>query len=229
MREIVDVAHARGTCVIEDACQSPGATVDGRIAGAWGDIAVLSFGGSKLLTAGRGGAVLTNNASYHQRAKIYSERGNQAFPLSELQAAVILPQLGQLAELNHRRQLAAAHLRAALTACPYLRPTAASTRDDRPSYYKLSWFYDQPAASPITRTQLIDAARAEGIAIDSGFRGFAGRSSQRCRRIGTLDHACRAAAQTVLLHHPVLLADLANLDRLARTLATLVAALENAS
>lgn len=42
--------------VLEDACQMPGAIVHGRIAGTWGDVGVLSFGGSKLLTAGRGGA-----------------------------------------------------------------------------------------------------------------------------------------------------------------------------
>jgi perosamine synthetase len=39
--------------VVEDVCQMPGARIGGRVAGTWGDAGVLSFGGSKVLTAGR--------------------------------------------------------------------------------------------------------------------------------------------------------------------------------
>src|SRR5690606_8468971 len=62
MRRLMQLASARGIAVVEDACQAPGAIIDGRRAGTWGDAGVLSFGGSKLLTAGRGGAVLTQSA-----------------------------------------------------------------------------------------------------------------------------------------------------------------------
>ena len=54
MAQICEIASAHHLSVIEDACQAAGAQVQGRPAGAWGDAAVLSFGGSKLLTAGRG-------------------------------------------------------------------------------------------------------------------------------------------------------------------------------
>ncbi len=56
MQQLTDVARRFNLGVVEDACQAPGATVQGRPAGTWGDVGVLSFGGSKLLTAGRGGA-----------------------------------------------------------------------------------------------------------------------------------------------------------------------------
>ena len=101
MPEIRAWADLRGVAVVEDACQVPGARIAGRLAGTWGDVGVLSFGGSKLLSAGRGGALLTDRSDVVQRIKIYSERGNQAYPLSELQAAVLLPQLESLAERNH--------------------------------------------------------------------------------------------------------------------------------
>lgn len=104
MRELADLAAEQGLAVVEDACQAPGAEVQGRLAGTWGDVGVLSFGGSKLLTAGRGGAILTRQAGIHQRAKIYCEQGNNAFPLSELQAAVLLPQLAKLDQRNLRRR-----------------------------------------------------------------------------------------------------------------------------
>ena len=103
MPEIRAWADLRAVAVVEDACQVPGARIDGRLAGTWGDVGVLSFGGSKLLSAGRGGALLTDRSDVVQRIKIYSERGNQAYPLSELQAAVLLPQLESLAERNQQR------------------------------------------------------------------------------------------------------------------------------
>src|SRR5688572_9745921 len=72
--------------VVEDACQVPGAIIERKPAGSLGDVSVLSFGGSKLLTAGRGGAVLTSQAEIVQRIRVFTSRGNEAFPLSELQA-----------------------------------------------------------------------------------------------------------------------------------------------
>ncbi|HEX4149179.1 MAG TPA: DegT/DnrJ/EryC1/StrS aminotransferase family protein, partial [Pirellulales bacterium] len=87
MPALMTLAGERGWLVVEDACQVPGAVVCGRPAGSWGDVAALSFGGSKLLSAGRGGALLTQRADAAQRAKIFCEQGNHAFPLSELQAA----------------------------------------------------------------------------------------------------------------------------------------------
>ena len=67
MRALTALAAARGIPVIEDACQVPGAMIEGRTAGSWGEIGTLSFGGSKLLTAGRGGAVMTSSPQIAQR------------------------------------------------------------------------------------------------------------------------------------------------------------------
>src|SRR5262245_15515526 len=101
--EIVDKAHRHGVAVVEDAAQATGALIQGRRAGTWGDVATLSFRGSKLLTAGRGGCLLTASPEIDQRARVYCERGNNVFPLSELQGAVLLPQLAKLDERNSLR------------------------------------------------------------------------------------------------------------------------------
>src|SRR5207302_8956136 len=102
--------EAHGVGVVEEPAQAPGATVQGGPAGAWGDVAVLSFGGSKLLSAGRGGALLTRHPDVHQRARIALNRGNVVCPLSELQAAVLLPQIDGLAQCHARRRRAVARL-----------------------------------------------------------------------------------------------------------------------
>ena len=57
--------------------------------------------------------------------------------------------------------------------------------------------------------------RAEGVALDAGFRGFARRSSRRCRHSGDLAQCRRAAASTLVLHHPVLLKSAETVDRVA--------------
>src|SRR5262245_52341453 len=103
MSRVVNIARGRGLAVIEDACQMPGALIGGRKAGTWGDIGVISFGGSKLLSAGRGGALLTSSPEIKQRVQVYCNRGNHAYPLSELQATVLLPQLERLDQRNQVR------------------------------------------------------------------------------------------------------------------------------
>src|SRR5438094_9958276 len=44
MAEVMAEAQCRGVQVIEDAAQAPGGMVQGRRAGTWGDVGVLSFG-----------------------------------------------------------------------------------------------------------------------------------------------------------------------------------------
>jgi dTDP-4-amino-4,6-dideoxygalactose transaminase len=204
MPQLVEIARRRGLVIVEDACQAQGAMVAGRIAGTWGDVGVWSFGGSKLLTAGRGGAIFTSNADAHQRAKIYCERGNHAFPLSELQAAVLLPQIAKLAHRNERRQRSASFLLEQMAAVIGLGVTTNGA-EARPAYYKMSWWYDSASCGEALREEFIVACQAEGIALDTGFRGFSQRPSSRCRKVGELANSQRASEATLTLHHPVLL------------------------
>jgi len=214
MRRLMELAANRGWAVVEDACQSPGAAIEGRAAGTWGDVGVLSFGGSKLLTAGRGGALITSRADVFQRAKIYGHRGNDAFPLSELQAAVLLPQIDLLEERNRRRRESVTQLLSLVEDLAVFRPLSRPINNSEPSFYKLAWRYEATAELP-SRETVIAALQAEGVAIDSGFRGFVDRGERRCRKIDELTHSRLAAERTILLHHPVLLADEATIDRVA--------------
>jgi dTDP-4-amino-4,6-dideoxygalactose transaminase len=47
--------------IIEDACQALGTFHEGKHAGTFGEAGALSFNGNKILTAGGGGAILTDN------------------------------------------------------------------------------------------------------------------------------------------------------------------------
>lgn len=214
MATLHEIAQRRGLVVVEDACQATGARVQGRIAGTWGDVGVLSFGGSKLLTAGRGGALITSRDDVLQRIKVFCEQGNHAFPLSELQAAVLLPQLDTLEERNRTRLARARRLiqKCGDTAAR-LKPVTLDQPGAEPSFYKLAWLYDPGQGPP--RADFLARTQAAGIELDAGFRGFVRRGSRRCRRGSELEHSARAAENTVLLHHPWLLQSEEMIDRIA--------------
>ena len=237
MRRLRAIADERGLAIVEDACQCPGAIVGGKPAGAWGDAGVLSFGGSKLLTAGRGGAVITARADVAQRIKVFSDRGNAAFPLSELQAAVLVTQLDKLSARAEARLRGARQIAAGLTAATELALVPISEREDRTDFYKLGMLVtfeldvgggDGSGRFGVAlRDAFSAAARAEGIALDPGFRGFLRRGDRRRRIHGDCSTARSVIDRTLVLHHPILASDDATLDRAAVTLARLASAFRN--
>jgi dTDP-4-amino-4,6-dideoxygalactose transaminase len=216
MREARDIADRAGVPVIEDAAQAVGATVQGRRAGAWGDIGVLSFGGSKLLSSGRGGALLTNRGDLHHRLRVVLRRGVQQWAaLSELQAAALRPQVARLDERHTLRAAAVARLDELLDDVPGLR-RFANACECSPAFYKVGYQLDA-AAFGLDRERFCAAVRAEGIALDPSFRAaHVGRAPGRFRAAGSLAESERAHHGAVVLHHPVLLCNDDDLADVAR-------------
>ena len=75
------------------------------------------------------------------------------------------------------------------------------------------------------RDDFLGAVRAEGVALDEGFRGFSLRGSRRCRKVGDLPQSQHAAERMMVLHHPVLLSPAETIDRLAAAIAKVASAL----
>ena len=213
--EIADECQRLGLRLVEDACQVTGAMIDGKRAGSVGDAGVLSFGGSKLLTSGRGGAVLTDQPDVAQRIRIRNDRGNEAFPLSELQAAVLRPQLRKLDELNRQRLSSVALLRKRLGEKGALRWAPASSGQVSSAYFKLGAFLEPQT---VDREAWVAEAVRNGVPVGSGFRGFYRRSARRCRQVGELVNSRRASERTVLMHHPALLGTAEDLECVATIL-----------
>jgi dTDP-4-amino-4,6-dideoxygalactose transaminase len=217
MKRTVEIAREHGLRVIEDACQMPGALIEGRKAGTWGDAGVISFGGSKLLSAGRGGALLTSSPEIRQRAQVYCNRGNHAYPLSELQATVLLPQIERLDDRNRERSTSVSRLAESLKAVSGLRLLDNRGSSVAPGYYKLGFQYDPGEFGDLSRDSFVRAARAEGIEFNAGFRALhLCRSSRRFRKAGELAVAEMADSNMLVLHHPALLAGDEAVDQIAR-------------
>jgi dTDP-4-amino-4,6-dideoxygalactose transaminase len=111
---IIALARRYGLFVIEDCAQSHGATLAGRMIGAWGDIAAFSFYPTKNLgTMGDGGMVVTNDPSLAEKVRLlrqygWRERYISQVPgcnsrLDELQAAILRVKLQHLETENARR------------------------------------------------------------------------------------------------------------------------------
>ncbi|MFK7767019.1 MAG: DegT/DnrJ/EryC1/StrS family aminotransferase [Mariniblastus sp.] len=215
IREIADAANTEKKIrIVEDVCQVPGGKLNGRPLGTFGDVAAFSFGGSKLLSAGRGGAIMSADAGILQRAKIFSQRGNEAFPLSQLQAAALGPQFDTLLAMTDIRNDNANWLIENTKHFDVLVGLGQVVADTLPAFYKLPWLLrDRPAGW--TRAEFVRALIAEGVPIGEGFRGFLRRSPRRCRKIGTLVNCQIAAQQTVVLHHPILLQPQATIVKVA--------------
>ena len=76
MDEIVRIARAHNLFLIEDCAQALGGTYHGKLLGTFGDIAITSFQTHKMITAGEGGMVFTDNEELFARAVRYHDLGN---------------------------------------------------------------------------------------------------------------------------------------------------------
>ena len=109
--QLQEVANRYGIPIIEDAAEAAGSTYRDRQCGRFGDMAVLSFNGNKIITTSGGGALITNNKSYADHARFLATQAKDPAPhyqhshigynyrMSNVSAAI---GIGQLAVLDDR-------------------------------------------------------------------------------------------------------------------------------
>jgi perosamine synthetase len=110
--QIRSLADERGLLLIEDAAEALGSTLNGRAAGSFGHVGVYSFHGSKTLTTGEGGMLVTDDETLFERILFLRDHGRSRgdkmfwnaevafkYKMSSIQAALGLAQLERLSEL----------------------------------------------------------------------------------------------------------------------------------
>lgn len=138
MPAFAELAQSAGLALIEDAAQAHGATVAGRGAGSWG-LGCFSFYATKNVTTGEGGAITTDDHALADRLRLLRNQGMRAryqyeiaghnYRMTDLQAAIAIPQLERLGDLTAVRRRNAAWLSAQLAGIPGLTlPTVPAGR-----------------------------------------------------------------------------------------------------
>ncbi|AOZ03945.1 glutamine--scyllo-inositol aminotransferase [Cupriavidus sp. USMAHM13] len=124
------VARRHGIAVIEDAAEAAGSQYRGRAAGTLGAVGTFSFHGSKTLTTGEGGMLITDDDAIYRRVLVLRDHGRQPgdtlfdnrevgykYKMSSLQAALGLAQIERIEELVARKREIFAWYREALDGC----------------------------------------------------------------------------------------------------------------
>jgi dTDP-3-amino-3,4,6-trideoxy-alpha-D-glucose transaminase len=138
---LLELCHAKGIFLVEDACQAHGARHRGRPVGSLGDAGCFSFYPTKNLGAwGDGGAVVTDDGELAARLHLLRSHGEATRHqhelvagtdrLDALQAAILRVKLDRLDEANRRRRAAGAALREALAGSPVTVPAEAAAEGD---------------------------------------------------------------------------------------------------
>ena len=123
MAAVSTIAERHGAAIVEDAAQAHGAAIDGRPVGGAG-VGTFSFYATKNITTGEGGMVTTDDDDVADRLRLLRNHGMRAryqyesvgtnYRLTDVQAAIALPQLARLDATIEQRQANAARLSAGL-------------------------------------------------------------------------------------------------------------------
>ena len=172
MPRIMQIAEQYGLAVIEDCAH--GAILGGQYVGSFGSVGTFSFQSSKTLCCGEGGAVVTMSQEIHNRLWSLHNAGRHGsgddynhyrcgtnYRLSNLQAGLLLAQLGRLEDLCNQRDRRGKMLTNLLTEIEGVRPQAGHPDMQRHGYYLYTFVLEED----VPRDEFTRALSAEGVPV----------------------------------------------------------------
>lgn len=145
-----EIATRYGLVLIEDAAEALGSSYAGQQAGSFGDMAVFSFHGSKTITTGEGGMLVTDDANLHARVQKLRDHGRPPgdrfflndevafkYKMSAVQAALGIAQMERIEGLLDYKRRLFGWYKDRLGAVPGLRLNA-EPRQVRNSYWMVT-------------------------------------------------------------------------------------------
>ena len=175
MNALVAICKEHSLLLLEDACQSIGASYKGKSLGTIGDAGTFSFDFVKTMTCGEGGVVLTNNEEVFIKCEGYTDHGHDHkgvdrgadlhpflgynFRISELHAAVGLAQVKRVDEFLAIQKKNYTALKNILSQVPEISFRSIPDADGDSCTF-ISWFLP---TEEITRN-VVNELKALGIA-----------------------------------------------------------------
>jgi dTDP-4-amino-4,6-dideoxygalactose transaminase len=175
----VDIERARAICasfdisLIADSAEALGSSIRGKPSGKGADFVILSFNGNKIITTSGGGALLSDNAQYIEKARFLSTQAREPVPhyehkeigynyrLSNICAAIGIGQLESLSQRIHRKAKINESYRANLSDLPGISFLETPPQCE-PNHWLSVVFFD-PALAGITPEQVRIALEAANI------------------------------------------------------------------
>jgi perosamine synthetase len=173
MEAILSIAKKYNLLVIEDAAEGLGSEFRGMKAGSIGEVGVFSFHGTKTISTGEGGMLVTNREDIYQRAKILNDHGRNPkvgktfwmeeygykYKMSNLQAAMGCAQIERAEELINKKRLVFSWYKDILRDIPgILNPELSGTKN---SYWMPTIIFDETV--PFDREHFFEYMKERNI------------------------------------------------------------------
>jgi dTDP-4-amino-4,6-dideoxygalactose transaminase len=242
------ITDRRELALIEDSSHAHASEWKGKRIGTFGVAGTFSFQSSKLMTAGEGGIIVSNDEKFERQARSVHDCGRMPgewfyshfiygsnYRLSEWQGAVLQAQLGRLDEQTMVRHRNARLLDRLLGTIPGIRPQKLDDRCTRNGQYAYIFHVNKKEFAGIATDRFIAAMNAEGIPNQASYPPLHqlhmfrnGEYRKRlCGKQAKQRHAFlkrrfpatqRAAWETVWIPQPALLGDEEDVEEIAASL-----------
>lgn len=176
------IAERHKLYLVEDSSHAHSSEWKGVKVGAIGDIGTFSFQQSKLMTAGEGGIIITNNSELERNARSIHDCGRlpgewfyahfnygSNYRMSEWQGAVLSQQLKRLPEQTSIRTRNAAILDQVLSEIEGITPQKLDERVTCNGHYAYIFHYDKKVFSDVPTEKFIQAFNAEGFPTQASY------------------------------------------------------------
>ncbi len=182
MDALVEIGNRTGLPIVEDAAQAHGSEWRNRKLGTIGAAGSFGFQLSKNLSAGEGGAVVTNDPALAARMRSMHHVGRREdggwyehhepggnYRMTDWQASVLIAQLGRLDRQIAVRERNASVLDAGLREIDGISPFERDARATRVTRHLYMARYDARSFGGLPKERFVAALEAEGIPASTGY------------------------------------------------------------
>ena len=183
MDKIIKISRKYGIQVIEDAAQAHGAEWNNTKVGALGLGGIFSFQTSKNMSAGEGGAIISNDKEFIDKCFSYHNCGRTAdgqfydhqllggnFRLNAIATSMLIPQIESLTKDMDIRDKNRTILDKKLSQIDGLSINNAYKKTTRQSNHLYLLRYDSNKFNGVTREKFFSAMQAEGVYTYAGYK-----------------------------------------------------------
>jgi dTDP-4-amino-4,6-dideoxygalactose transaminase len=181
MDRIMEIARSHSLAVVEDCAHAHGQRWNDQGAGCIGDFGSFSHQSSKIMTAGEGGSLLTNDERLARLAHSIIDCGRPKdeaekeytfganYRLGELQAALLLVAMRRFPEQQSQRAELGSYFEELAAQVPGIRVMPHDPRITRWSFYRYVVAIDPERFAGRTNQVVCDALEAEGVGAWTGY------------------------------------------------------------